>query len=600
MNATTFLRVERRSTEPRGPLDLVRSRVTMSVVSAILGGAARASAFVLAALYLHQALRTTAPVPPGRASFSRFAVRTSRRPPILRSVVLALSGLFVLAPAAMASDRGSAEEVAAWRNARTSVDVVAVDRFLGEQIDAASIPGAAVAITHGDQIIHVAGFGQDSTSAPVTADTLFRVASLSKSFTALAVKQLVDEHRLDLDDPVVDHLPEFRIADPRGADITVRQLLEHTSGLADSTVHPLARQQPGSLAEAVSSLSSAGLKAPPGTQENYHNPNYQVAARLVEVVSGKPFATYMRERVFGPAGMSSTVTVDMDNQPVPGLVDGHVVGWGHAFAVSGPSTFDGGAGGVVSSAADMARWLVVQTNHGRAVDGTRVISDRSLTEQHTAGATGTGYALGWDTDGPVGSPTRLEHTGNLLTYSAYMEVLPDSRYGVVILLNAGSGLLLDQTGIFYGVRSIVEGTDLTPPGPAGATFNMSKLDTILGLLTVVVVLLGASGVLRAGQWAHRRREQPWTYTAISTAPHLAALGAALVFPRLAERLVGGREVTWEEAAYGWPALSVCVWAVLAALLVTLAARASHLVRRTAPALSENNVVITDHLQGARS
>jgi CubicO group peptidase (beta-lactamase class C family) len=350
----------------------------------------------------------------------------------------------------------------------------------------------------------------------------------------------------------------------------------------------------------VSSLSSARLTAAPGTQENYHNPNYQVAARLVEVVSGKPFATYMREHVFRPAGMSSTVTVDMDNQPVPGLVDGHVVGWGRAFAVSGPSTFDGGAGGVVSSAADMARWLVVQTNHGRAVDGTRVISDRNLTVQHTTGATGTGYALGWDTDGPVGSPTRLEHTGNLLTYSAYMEVLPESGYGVVVLLNAGSGLLLDQTGIFYGVRSIVEGTDLTPPGPAGATWNVTTLDTFLGFLTLVVLLLGARGVLRAGRWARRRRQQPWTHAAVRTAPHLAALGAALVFPRLAERLVGGREVTWEEAAYGWPALTVCVCTLLAALLVTLAARVWHLVRGTALALSENHDITTDHLQGARS
>ena len=184
--------------------------------------------------------------PPGRS-------RTSRR----AAVVLAALLVVVLAPAAtgISSSRSSAEEVAARASTPTAVDVAAVDRFLGEQIDAASIPGAAVAITHGDQVIHLAGFGHDSTGAPVTADTLFRIASLSKSFTALAVMQLVDEHRLSLDDPVVDHLPEFRIADPRGADITVRQLLEQTSGLADSTVHPLARQQPGSLAEAVSSLS---------------------------------------------------------------------------------------------------------------------------------------------------------------------------------------------------------------------------------------------------------------------------------------------------------------------------------------------------------
>jgi hypothetical protein len=98
--------------------------------------------------------------------------------------------------------------------------VAAVNRSLSEQLDAASIPGAAVAITHGDQVVHVAGFGHDSDGAAVTGETLFRVASLSKSITALAVMQLVDEHQLRLDDRVVDHLPEFRLADPRGADIT--------------------------------------------------------------------------------------------------------------------------------------------------------------------------------------------------------------------------------------------------------------------------------------------------------------------------------------------------------------------------------------------
>ena len=242
----------------------------------------------------------------------------------------------------------------------------------------------------------------------------------------------------------------------------------------------------------------------------------------------------------------------------------------------------------------MADWLVVQTNHGRAVDGTQVISDRSLTEQHS-------YALGWDTDGPVGDPTRLEHTGNLLTYSAYMEMLPESGYGVVVLLNAVSGLMLDQTGIFYGVRSIVEGTDLTPAGPAGSIFNVTTLDRFLGLLTVVVVLLGVRVVLRAGRWSRRRREQPWAHTAARTAPHLAALGAALVFPQLAERLVGGREVTWEAAMYGWPALVVFVWSLLSALLATLGTRGWHLVRRTiSREPSADHVVSIANLQGARS
>src|SRR5262249_5116395 len=152
----------------------------------------------------------------------------------------------------------------------------------------------------------------------------------------------------------------------------------------------------------------------------YTNPNYQVAARLVEVVAGEPFDDYLRDHVLRPAGMSSALAVAYRDQDVAGLVNGHIVAWAHPLAVDAPHTFDSGSGGVIASAADMAQWLIVQTNRGRAADGTRVLSDASLTEQHTPGAHTNGYALGWDTDGPAGAPTRLQHTGSLLTYSAYM------------------------------------------------------------------------------------------------------------------------------------------------------------------------------------
>ena len=107
-------------------------------------------------------------------------------------------------------------------------------------------------------------------------------------------------------------------------------------------------------------------------------------------------------------------------------------------------------------------------------------------------AVADGYALGWDTDGPADAPTHLQHTGNLFTYSAYEEFNPQSGYGVVVLLNAGSGLMFDQIGIFYGVRDIVDGTDLTPAGPAGTTVNATRMDTLLGLLTVPAALLAST------------------------------------------------------------------------------------------------------------
>ena len=148
--------------------------------------------------------------------------------------------------------------------------------------------------------------------------------------------------------------------------------------------------------------------------------------------------------------MPASLTTYTDDEPVAGLADGHVIAYGQPIPVPAPATFDAGAGDVVSTAADMAHWLVVQANSGRTAQGTRLVSERSMTEMHTPSTPG-GYALGWDTYGPAAAPTRLEHSGNLLTFSAYQAVLPQSGYGIALLFNSGSPFLRDQTAIFRGV-----------------------------------------------------------------------------------------------------------------------------------------------------
>ena len=230
----------------------------------------------------------------------------------------------------------------------TPVEVAAVDELIRDGLRTATIPGAAVAVTRGDEVLLVRGYGQTSLGTPVTGDTLFRIASLSKSFTSLAVLQLVDAGRLSLDDRVVEHLPELRLADSRGAEITVRELLNHTSGLADEAFSDHDRPQQTSAAEAVAGMSSEHLVAAPGTRWSYHKPNSHLAARLVEVLSGQSFNDYLRQRVLAPAGMDATSTTTMSTDPVPGLARGHAIAYGVPIPTEGLETFETGAG--VSSA----------------------------------------------------------------------------------------------------------------------------------------------------------------------------------------------------------------------------------------------------------
>ena len=109
---------------------------------------------------------------------------------------------------------------------------------------------------------------------------------------------------------------------------------------------------------------------------------------------------YLRRHILEPAGMASSTSTVTDDEPVPGLADGHVTAYGHAFAAPGAGSYVVGDGGIVSSAADMARWLVVNANGGQTADGTRIVSGEGMRLLHTPSAPQYGYALGWDTDGP--------------------------------------------------------------------------------------------------------------------------------------------------------------------------------------------------------
>ena len=211
---------------------------------------------------------------------------------------------------------------------------------------------------------------------------------------------------------------------------------------------------------------------------------------------------YLRRHILEPAGMVSSTSTVTDDEPVPGLAEGHVTAYGHAFAAPGPGSYTVGDGGIVSSAADMARWLIVNANGGQG----RRRHPARLRRGHAAAAhperaAGRRYALGWDTDGPLAAPTRVEHSGTLFTFTAEEALWPGSGYGVVLLFNAGSPMMLDQTAIVHGVFDIIEGT--TPPssGPHLAT----TLDTVLAALTLAALTLGIFGVVRAGRWARRRR-----------------------------------------------------------------------------------------------
>ncbi|MEO8226327.1 MAG: serine hydrolase domain-containing protein, partial [Gemmatimonadota bacterium] len=181
-------------------------------------------------------------------------------------------------------------------------DFGAIDAYVARAMAADRVPGASIAIVHGDTVVHVRGFGSDGRGNPVTGETGFVLGSMSKAFTALAVMQLVERGRVELDAPAQRYLPWFRVGDSAAsAAITVRQLLLHTSGIPTRAAR--ARGDARTLTDHVRALASVKLAHAPGTVHEYASPNYLVLGAIVEAVARRPFGAYVEQEIFAPLQM---------------------------------------------------------------------------------------------------------------------------------------------------------------------------------------------------------------------------------------------------------------------------------------------------------
>lgn len=451
--------------------------------------------------------------------------------------------------------------------AAEGVDPAAVDRYMSEYLSRTRLPGASVAITHGDRVVYVAGYGHDSSGAAITATTRMPIASVSKSMTALAVLQLVDAGKVALDAPVRQYVPDFRLADARGDRITVRELLNQTSGMSDTAFPDLRRPQADSLAGAVERLHAAKLAADPGTEFHYHNPNYQVAARLVEVVSGESFADYLRRNVFDPIGMRDSTTVN-SARAAEQVTHGYIRAYGFAIPVGEPDWFVGGSHGVITTAADLAAWLITQNNGGVAPDGQRVVSAAAVTEMHTPSGVGDDeYGMGWQHE----QSDQISHNGDWFTYTAAQVLVPDTGYGIAVIADTGMALEDDPRIIAQGLVDLTRGESPDVHRPSGI-----YADWGMALLTLGTLALAARCLVRSRRWADRQTRPAWRIV-LRQLPYLAPIPILIALPQLAGLVFRGRAGTFLQVTYVWPALVVFLGIAALAGGCVLIARGARLI-----------------------
>ena len=301
-------------------------------------------------------------------------------------------------------------------------------------------PGIAVLVSQDGVPLHLAGYGLSDTdsSKPITPDSVFDLASISKQFTGAAIMSLAETGKVEPRRAVSDYLPEYRVAS-KGRAVTLVDLLHHVSGLADYTSddwdgndEEFAQLTPKSHLHWLNGIKP---RRAPGVSYEYNNSEYALLALVVERVSGVTFAQYLRENLFLPAGMTQTVVLDGSTRLPAQAVKGYAKdNTGHLEASSQPTIMTGD-GNVYTSLRDLARW-------DAALRNSTVISkkwqDRAWKNGHLDNGKpikndeGDGYGYGW-----VVEKTRhvVSHSGSWNGTSTFLLMNLENGLTVAILSN---------------------------------------------------------------------------------------------------------------------------------------------------------------------
>jgi len=310
-----------------------------------------------------------------------------------------------------------------------------------EQVMAAQeIPGLAIGVVLKGKIIFARGFGVKNldTGEPITPESLFHMASISKTFVATAVMQLVEKGMVSLDDTIVKHIPYFKLADERYKKITVQQMLSHVSGMPDVEDYEWSDPQydDGALELYVRSLADLELISGPGERFAYSNMAYEVLGDLIAKVSGKTFEAYVKENILDPLGMKESnflrdaVSPKLTTSPhIRALITevSSVYPYNRMHAPS--STLH-------SSAHEMCYWAIANLNRG-VIGETRILKDASydiMWKKWSDAFGGRSVGLSWFIVDYKGNPT-IQHSGGDVGYSTNLVLLPEKGAAVVVLCN---------------------------------------------------------------------------------------------------------------------------------------------------------------------
>ena len=350
------------------------------------------------------------------------------------AVLATIGSLF--AHAALATDTATASNEGLPAATRARIDAAAA-----EVLQVTGVPGTSIAVVRDGRTVYAKayGFAQLEPQRPADPAMRYEIGSISKQFLVAALLLLQQEGKLSLDDTVAKYFPNLTRAD----EVTIRQLLTHTSGYQDCCPQDYAIPdwlQPITSTEYMERWGRKPLDYEPGTRYQYSNTGYAIAGRIVEKASGQPLFEFMQQRIFTPLQMTSVYNADA----LPAGPDDPT---GYRRLALGPprvspntgAGWSFGAGGLAMTASDLARWDISFMNRN-------LLSEASYRAMETdtllANGVATGYGLGVDVKFE-NQRHKVSHGGEEMGFTAFNSIYPDDRTAIVVLVNQDASPAVD-------------------------------------------------------------------------------------------------------------------------------------------------------------
>ena len=310
-----------------------------------------------------------------------------------------------------------------------------VDALARQALEHPAAVGLSVAVGIGEDVILERGYGLADLEYGIPADheTMFRIASITKQFTAAAIMRLVEEGRLSLDDTISEVLPRHEFPGP---DVTIRHLLDHTSGIKSYTAEPRFFAEGASRHLTASQLLEFVRDAPrqfePGEKAEYNNTAYYLLGLIVEELSFQSYDSFLRMEFFERLGLSR-IRFDDAREIIPNRARGYAVGGsGLLHAMTWVPRNAGGAGGMISSAGDLVRWQIALVN-GRVVTEESYTRMRTHSRLNSGDSTQFGFGLVMGTF--EGQPV-VDHSGGIFGFNSMLMYLPHQKLSVAVISNS--------------------------------------------------------------------------------------------------------------------------------------------------------------------